>query len=155
MILKKTFILIFWLLKQLKRIPFGALILYIVSDLCVFIFDKIFITIGSFVAICKGKGELKRYWKRNAYINDVKLSVSGEYILNATLRHKNNPSHLKFGHPFHSISDIMGRLRLTKFGKWCDDKFLDTIEKRHIEKAVELNNAALIKRVKELNILKK
>ena len=146
------------LLAIIRFIPFGALTLYIVSDLCVFVFDKLFLTIGTIASYFKNQdeenefAETEAYWKDNAIINDIKLNVSGKYVLNALLRKKDNPPHLAFGNRFHTVSDTMGRIKLTKFGRWWDQTFLNALEPSHTKKAVELNNKALLNRAKELGL---
>jgi hypothetical protein len=66
----------------------------------------------------------------------------------------NVPDHLKYGNQFSTVSDQTGRLPvLTRFGYWIKDVFLDTIDKDHCAKAVQLNNKALLNRVKELELL--
>lgn len=139
-------------LALIRRIPFVSIGLLIVSEICLVLFDVIFKIVGTCVATYKG--ELKEYHKDLAIINDVKLNVSGKYILNAAMSKVHNPKHLKFGNKFSTVSDTMGRLPyMTNFGLWAKDVFLDTIEDEHCAKAVELNNNALIKRVKELKLL--
>lgn len=135
----------------LRRIPFVSIGLFLVSEICLTLFDAIFKIIGSIIATCKG--ELDEYTHEIAIINDVKLNVSGKYILNALMTRKDTPSHLKFGNKFSTVSDTMGRVpNMPPFGLWCKDVFLDSIEDEHCAKAVELNNKALIKRVKELGL---
>lgn len=144
--------------KQLSRIPIVDLALYITADLCFFLFDKLFMTIGTFIAMKKGNGEVSRYWKSNAVMLDKKLNVSGQYILNWLMIKGEVESYLKFGNEFATVSEHMGRLPKsndTEFSIWCEDVMLDSIEKDHCAKAVELNNTALIKRVTELNLLNK
>lgn len=137
----------------LRRIPFVSIILFFVSELCLLIFDLIFKVSGAIVATCKR--ELKSYIDEINLINDVKLNVSGKYILNALMARKDTPSHLKFGNKFSTVSDTMGRVpNMPPFGLWSKDVFLDSIEDEHCAKAVELNNKALIKRVTELNLIK-
>lgn len=142
----------------IKVIPFGAFALVIVAFICYVIFDLLFMIIGSFVGMFKRKGELKRYWKSNSVMWDKKLNVSGQYILNALLIKGDVPDHLKFGKEFSTISDQMGRIPKsndTEVSAWCEDVMLDSIEKDHCAKAVQLNNKALLKRVTELNLLSK
>lgn len=141
-------------LALLRRIPFVSIILFGVSEVCLILFDFIFKLSGSIIATCKG--ELKSYIDEINLINDVKLNVSGKYILNALMTRKDTPKHLKFGNKFSTISDTMGRVpNIPPFGLWAKDVFLDTIEDEHCAKAVELNNKALLKRVNELNLIPK
>lgn len=138
-------------LALIRRIPFVSIGLFIVSEICLVLFDVIFKIAGTCVATYKG--ELKEYHKDLAIVNDVKLNVSGKYILNALMTRKDTPSHLKFGNKFSTVSDTMGRVpNMPPFGLWAKDVFLDTIEDEHCAKAVESNNKALIKRVKELGL---
>ena len=138
-------------LALLRRIPFVSIGLFLVSEICLTLFDAIFKISGFVIATCKG--ELKEYTHEIAIINDVKLNVSGKYILNALMTRKETASHLKFGNKFSTVSDTMGRVpNMPPFGLWSKDVFLDSIEDDHCAKAVELNNKALIKRVKELGL---
>jgi hypothetical protein len=148
-----TMLVIRFVLKLLNKIPFVDLALYIVADLCYFLLDKVFMTIGTFVCMFKGNGAVGRYWKINAIMLDNKLNVSGQHLLNATMIKGEVPQHLKFGNPFSTVSDQTGRLpKLTGFGYFIKDVFLDTIDKDHCAKAVQLNNKALLKRITELKL---
>lgn len=138
----------------LDKIPVVDIALYWVARICYFIFDELFMAIGSIIALCKGNGEYGRFKKSNAIMLDKKLNVSGQYIFNALFIKGQVPDHLKFGNEFSTISDQMGRLpSMTKAGSWSKDVLLDTLEDEHCAKAVQLNNNALIKRVKELQLL--
>jgi hypothetical protein len=141
--------------KLLSKIPLVDLALYIVADLLYFLLDKLFMTIGTIVAMVKGKGEVARYWKSNAIMLDKKLNVSGQYLLNALLTKKDTPTQFKFGSEFSTVSDTIGRVpELPIFGHWCSDVMLNSIEPDHCAKAVQSNNKSLLKRVNELNLLK-
>ena len=87
---------------------------------------------------------------------DKKLNVSCQYVLNALLIKGEVDENLKYGNQFSTVSDQMGRIPKandTRFSIWCEDVLLDTIEKEHCAKAVQLNNNALIKRVTELQLI--
>mgnify|MGYP003435240263 CR=1 FL=1 len=138
-------------LALLRRIPLVPIALFLISEACLLIFDFVFKVSGFVIATYKK--ELKHYTHEIAIINDVKLNVSGKYILNALMTRKETASHLKFGNKFSTVSDTMGRVpNMPPFGLWSKDVFLDSIEDDHCAKAVELNNKALIKRVKELGL---
>jgi len=140
--------------KLLDKIPIIDILLYIVADTLYFLLDKPMVFINSCIAIYKGNGEYGRYKKSNAIMLDKKLNVSCQYVLNATLIKGEVEPHFKFGNQFSTISDQMGRLpKMTGFGYWSKDVMLDTIEDEHCAKAVQLNNLALIKRVKDLQLL--
>jgi hypothetical protein len=103
--------------------------------------------------VVKGNGAVGRYWKMNAVLLDKKLNVSGQHLLNATMIKGDAPDYLKFGNQFSTISDQTGRLhKLTGFGYFIKDVFLDTIDKDHCAKAVQLNNKALLTRITELKL---
>lgn len=152
----KYFVIFLRVLKDIvKVIPFGAFALVVVGRFAHLAFNEILFIINSVWAYCiGGNKELKRYWKSNPIMNDKKLNVVGQYTLNAVMISGEVEQHLKFGCEFSTVSDQMGRLpKMTPFGTWCKDVFLDTIEGNHCALAVELNNKALLKRVNELNLL--
>lgn len=145
-----------WIAKLLSRIPVINLVIYIVADLCYFLLDKAFMTIGTIVCMIKGNGAVGRYWKDNAIMLNKKLNVSGQHLLNAAFIKGPVEPHLKFGNGFSTVSDQMGRLqKMTQAGFYSRDVFLETLEDNHCAKAVELNNKALLKRVQELKLLDK
>lgn len=140
--------------KWLSKIPVVDIVVYIVADFVYFLLDKPMVVINSCIAIYKGNGEYGRYKKSNAVMLDKKLNVSSQYVLNGLMIKGEVPEHLKFGNQFSTVSDQMGRIPvMTEVGFWSKDVFLDTIEDEHCAKAVKLNNEALIKRVKDLQLL--
>lgn len=149
---KQLVALIRWVLKMLGKIPIVGIVLVIVSKVCYSLLNDILFAINA--GIADYKGELDPFLKSNAVMNDKKLNVAGQYTLNAVMIKGEAEPSLKFGNQFSTVSDQMGRLpQMTKFGTWCKDVFLDTLEKDHCAKAVQLNNNALIKRVTELQLL--
>lgn len=142
--------------KLLDKIPVVDILLYMVAELIYFVLDKPMVIINSCIAIYKGNGEYGRYKKANAIMLDKKLNVSCQYVLNGLMIKGEVEKHLKYGNQFSTVSDQMGRIpkaNETRFSIWCEDVLLDTIEDEHCAKAVKLNNAALIKRVKELQLI--
>jgi hypothetical protein len=149
--------LVRWFEAIIKKIPLGAFALVVVGRFFASLLNGIGFLVNSYMAYdIGGTPELRRYWKSNAVMNDKKLNVTLQYTLNAVMITGEVEQHLKYGQEFSTISDQMGRIPKvndTRFSIWCEDVLLDTIEKEHCAKAVQLNNNALLKRVKELKLI--
>lgn len=85
------------------------------------------------------KWELRTYLKSKAYIIDVEGNVTGKYFFNHTMRKKGGND---FGSPFRSISCETGYNIIfgtdTQFSQLVDKTLLESSEKDHCLKAVEI-----------------
>lgn len=122
-----------------------SLLLLIISRISDNLLRRVFWVHGTWIAYKRGGPDgVAEYWHEVAYINDVKLNVVGQHLLNQRLS-KNRV----FGNPFMTVSAAKHVAKLEDAGlKW--KALLNKLDPNHCEKAYQSYKENITKAYNEL-----